>query len=89
LRRKALRIRALMTRMRRCYFTEAPIVDNGSTYILTKMWGRGKLATVLGRLLSVKDAAHYGVLAVSARKATDAKRWAELLVQRAAEESER
>ena len=48
-----------------------------------------KLGTVLGRLLSVKDAAHYGVLAVSARKAADAKRWAELLVPRAAEESER
>jgi hypothetical protein len=48
-----------------------------------------KLATVLGRLLRVKDAAHYGVLIVSARNATDAKRWAEFLVQRAAEESER
>ncbi len=23
------------------YFTEAPITENGSTYILTKMWGRG------------------------------------------------
>lgn len=23
------------------YFTEAPIAENGSTYILTKMWGRG------------------------------------------------
>jgi hypothetical protein len=25
------------------YFTEAPITQNGSTYILTKMWGRGTL----------------------------------------------
>ena len=48
-----------------------------------------KLATVLGRLLSVKDAAHYGVLVVSARNATDAKKWAALLAQRAAEEAER
>jgi len=48
-----------------------------------------KLATVLGRLLSVKDAAHYGVLVVSARNAADAKRWAAHLVERAAEESER
>jgi len=48
-----------------------------------------KLATVLGRLLSVKDAAHHGVLVVSARSAADAKRWAAHLVERAAEESER
>jgi hypothetical protein len=49
----------------------------------------GKLATVLGRLLSVKDAAHYGVPVVSARKASDAKRWAAQLVERAGQESER
>ena len=49
----------------------------------------GKLATVLGRLLSVKDAAHYGVPVVSARKASDARRWAARLVERAGEESER
>lgn len=28
------------------YFTEAPIIDNGSTYILTKMWGRGTVSTL-------------------------------------------
>ena len=48
-----------------------------------------KLATILGRLLSIKDAAHYGVIVVSARNATDAKKWAALLIERAAEEAER
>lgn len=48
-----------------------------------------KLATVLGRLLSLKDAAHYGVPVVSARKATDARKWADQLVERAREETER
>lgn len=48
-----------------------------------------KLATVLGRLLSMKDAAHYGVIVVSARNATDAKKWAALLIERAAQETER
>jgi hypothetical protein len=48
-----------------------------------------KLATVLGRLLSLKDAAHYGVPVVSARKAADATKWAAQLVERAEEETER
>lgn len=48
-----------------------------------------KLATALGRLLSMKDAAHYGVIVVSALNATDARNWAALLIERAAEESER
>ncbi len=48
-----------------------------------------KLAAELRRLLGLKDAAHYGVPVVSARKATDAKKWAAHLVDRAAEESER
>lgn len=48
-----------------------------------------KLATVLARLLNLKDAAHYGVPVVSARKAADARRWAAGLVDRAAEEAER
>jgi hypothetical protein len=48
-----------------------------------------KLAMTLGRLLSVKHAAHYGVMVVSARNATDARKWAAFLVQRATEESER
>ena len=48
-----------------------------------------KLATNLGRLLSLKDAAHYGVLVVAPRKANDAKRWAAHLVERAVEEVER
>lgn len=47
-----------------------------------------KLATNLGRLLGLKDAAHYGVL-VAPRKASDARRWAAHLVERAAEEAER
>jgi len=48
-----------------------------------------KLATVLGRLLSVKDAAHYGVPVVSGRNAADARKWAAQLVERAEEEAER
>lgn len=48
-----------------------------------------KLATQLGRLLSLKDAAHYGVQVVSSRNATDATRWASRLVERAREETER
>ena len=48
-----------------------------------------KLATTLVRLLSLKDAAHYGVLVVAPRKASDARRWAAHLVERAAEEGER
>jgi hypothetical protein len=49
----------------------------------------GKLATQLGRLLSLKDAAHYGVQVVSSRHATDATRWASRLIERAREETER
>jgi hypothetical protein len=48
-----------------------------------------KLAATLGRLLSLKDAAHYGVPVVSARKATDAAKWAAQIVERAGEETER
>jgi hypothetical protein len=48
-----------------------------------------KLATQLGRLLSLKDAAHYGVQVVSGRIATDATRWAAHLVERAQQEGER
>ena len=48
-----------------------------------------KLATALGRLLSLKDAAHYGVLVIAPRKASAARRWAAQLVERAAEEAER
>jgi hypothetical protein len=43
----------------------------------------------LGRLLSMKDASHYGVIVVSARNAGDARKWAALLIERAVEESER
>ena len=48
-----------------------------------------KLATQLGRLLSLKDAAHYGVQVISSRNATDATIWASRLVERAREETER
>ncbi|MGH3275279.1 MAG: hypothetical protein ACRDNZ_13280 [Streptosporangiaceae bacterium] len=47
-----------------------------------------KLAAQLQRLLSLKDAAHYGMVLISARNATDAMKWAAFLVRRAAEESE-
>jgi hypothetical protein len=48
-----------------------------------------KLAAQLQRLLTMKDAAHYGIVLVSARNAADARRWSAQLVSRAVEESER
>ena len=48
-----------------------------------------QLATKLGRLLDVKDEAHYGIYFVSARKASDAVRAARTLVRRAQTEVER
>jgi hypothetical protein len=48
-----------------------------------------RLAAQLGRLLSLKDAAHYGVQVISSRNATDATKWASRLVERAREETER
>ncbi len=48
-----------------------------------------KLAAQLGRLLSLKDTAHYGVQVVSSRNAIDATGWAARLVERAREETER
>jgi hypothetical protein len=48
-----------------------------------------QLATILRRLLTIKDAAHYGTPAVSARKAADAAKWAAQLVERAVQEAER
>lgn len=48
-----------------------------------------KLASTFLRLIDVKDEAHYGVTAVSARKARDTVRWARQLVDRAREEVER
>lgn len=47
------------------------------------------LATKLGRLLDVKDEAHYGIFFVSARKASEAVRSARTLVGRARIEVER
>lgn len=47
------------------------------------------LARVLLRLLDLKDEAHYGVMVVAARKASDAVRWARTLVDRASQEVER
>lgn len=48
-----------------------------------------ELAVPLLRLLDLKDAAHYGVMIVAARKGRDALRWAGRLVDRAREETER
>jgi hypothetical protein len=47
------------------------------------------LARVLLRLLDLKDEAHYGVMVVAARRASDAVRWARTLVDRAGQETER
>jgi hypothetical protein len=49
----------------------------------------GNLATKLGRLLSLKDAAHYGVPVLSVQKARSAIAWAGGLVDRALEETQR
>jgi len=43
----------------------------------------------LGRLLDIKDEAHYGIYVVSARRASDAVKWARILVARARQEIER
>jgi hypothetical protein len=48
-----------------------------------------QLASTLLRLLDLKDEAHYGVMVVAARKATDAAKWARRLVERAQQEIER
>lgn len=48
-----------------------------------------QLANDLSRLLDLKDEAHYGVLAVSTKKARDAVKWARRLVERAQQEMER
>jgi hypothetical protein len=48
-----------------------------------------KLSATLSRLLDVKDAGHYGVSIVSAKRARDAIRWAQILVERAGQELER
>ena len=47
------------------------------------------LSRNLRRLLDIKDAAHYGVNVVSARRARDAVRWADQLTGRAQAETER
>jgi hypothetical protein len=48
-----------------------------------------KLASTFLRLIDIKDEAHYGLLVVPPRKARDAVRWAQQLVDRASEELER
>jgi hypothetical protein len=47
------------------------------------------LARSLLRLLDLKDEAHYGIVVVAPRKARDAVRWAQNLVSRAGQETER
>jgi hypothetical protein len=59
----------------------------GAADLLARATPDGKsLATILLRLIDLKDRAHYGVKIVSARSARDAVRWAARLVQRASEE---
>ena len=69
--------------------TAAMITSEPRTLLRRATQDGSKLASQLGRLLSFKDAAHYGVQVVSTRNATDAIKWAERLVERAREESER
>jgi hypothetical protein len=49
----------------------------------------GRLAATFCRLIDLKDEAHYGLDAVSSRRAADAVRWARQLVERAEAEVER
>lgn len=48
-----------------------------------------RLASTFSRLIDLKDEAHYGLTVVSAKRATDAIRWARQIVDRAREEVER
>jgi hypothetical protein len=48
-----------------------------------------RLAATFRRLIDLKDEAHYGLDAVSARRAADAVRWARHMVDRAGAEVER
>jgi hypothetical protein len=48
-----------------------------------------RLAATFRRLIDLKDEAHYGLTVVTARRATDAIRWARQIVDRAGEEIER
>jgi hypothetical protein len=62
----------------------------GATELLQTATPDGKkLAGTLGRLLQIKDAAHYGIEVVTPRKAADAVRWARILLARATEELQR
>jgi hypothetical protein len=62
----------------------------GASELLKQSTADGaKLASVLLRLIDIKDQAHYGVIVVSPRKARDTVRWARQLVDRAREEVER
>ncbi len=62
----------------------------GAAELLSGAVPDGKaLGVRLLRLLDIKDAAHYGVILVTPRKARDAVKWARSLVERAAQEVER
>lgn len=61
----------------------------GAADLLSRATPDGKqLGSTLSRLLDVKDAAHYGVHVMSAKRAGDAVKWAAKLVSRASEEME-
>jgi hypothetical protein len=62
----------------------------GATDLLRSATPDGpELAKTLLRLLDLKDAAHYGVMVVAARRARDALRWSTRLVDSARQETER
>ena len=61
----------------------------GATEFLRQATPDGaKMAATLTRLLDVKDRAHYGARLIDLRTATNAVRWAMVLVSRAREELE-
>jgi hypothetical protein len=56
----------------------------GATALLETATADGRaLSRTLGRLLDLKDEAHYGVYFVSKTKASQVVRWAKVLVERA------
>lgn len=62
----------------------------GAARLLEQATPDGKaLASVLSRLLDVKDASHYGTTLVTGPRAANSVKWARKLVERAREELER
>jgi hypothetical protein len=62
---------------------------SASSLLATATPDGDRLAATFGRLIDLKDEAHYGVTVISGRRAGDAMRWARQIVDRAGAEVER